>query len=70
MKYKTIFANQPSELDILVNEAIANGWVPAGGVSTLSIPADISDEVKPIYIQAMTLEEEAGKGFIKYSEEV
>ncbi len=61
MKYDIIEKSEPDELATAVNERISKGWIPLGGVSSLSAKVysrDFDDDiVKYFYQQAMILEE-------------
>jgi len=60
MKYVTIGADDLSNLDEMVNAAIADGWVPLGGVSVAGVfqtwegRKGTETETNWTYIQAMT----------------
>ena len=51
MKYQIITGESPYKLERLVGESIAKGWVPSGGVSTVTLKSN--DGI--MFIQAMIL---------------
>ncbi len=51
MQYKLIKGASLSELETLVNEAIAEGWVPQGGVAFTQHP----QQCTRVLVQAMVL---------------
>lgn len=51
MQYKLVKGASISELETLVNEAIAEGWVPQGGLSFFQHP----QQCTRVLVQAMVL---------------
>ena len=52
MKYHTVVAKRPIELDQMVNDLVNEGWYPQGGVAVV-----YEDEV-PMFIQAVIWDDE------------
>ncbi len=57
MNYTIVFSNESiSDITQKVNEHIANGWKPIGGISTTSHDFKLGAGTDLVYLQAMVKE--------------